>query len=340
MIKKRKINLKYNNCRLFLMVFTILLQILLQPFSLLSHNQKAYADDGNVPEIRIPPGSTGYVVSYLIEGTDKYVPTISSPLRFVDTYGDGVFDVETPDAPGYELVPNQNTKVTVEPERVSSIEIFYRKIVNYQISYVDQDTNQLLTELAENPILGQAGVGSYLNVNQPSVAGYELVANQPTSVLIRDVPMNEIMVYYKKQNIQAVVNYQIHYLVEGTFDKAPGVMPNPVVGSGLVGSELQLILPKIAGYLPVVGQSEKIILSADASKNIIYLYYRPQSTNIPQTSLPTPPNTSLGEIKLSPPNTGLGQESVLSRRWLVISATLAILNLLIFVRKPKKHRLR
>lgn len=341
MVGKRKNNLKHSRrYQLFLVIIIVLLQILLQPFHLLPQSQKAYADDGDVPEIRIPPGSTGYVVSYLIEGTDKYVPTISNPLRFVETYDDGIFEVETPNAVGYELVPNQNTKVKVLPGQVSSIDIFYRKIVDYQIRYVDQDTNQLLAGLAENPVFGQAGVGSYLNINLPLVTDYELVANQPTSVLIKDLPMNEITIYYKKRQLQTMAAYQIHYLVEGTADKAPGAIPNPVIGSGVVGSELRLVFPEVANYSPVPGQAEKIILSADASKNVVYLYYRPQVASNSQAPAPVPSDPSSEKSKINPPNTGFNKKASLNSQWLIGFVSVVMLVLSVFIKKPKKHRLR
>ena len=229
-----------------------------------------------------------YTIKYVIDGTNQSVPELTDVTGQAPV--DSTVNIPHPDLDNYQVVAGQPNSfmVKADPDQ-NVITVRYRhKGVGYKISYVDQDGN-LLTGLPTNPIVGSAPIDSSVTINHPTVAGYQIEPNQPTSLVIKaDANQNQVTVKYRRQApTPTQVGYQVTYLLQGTNQPVPGINPHQINGQGLPGTKITIVYPVLEQYKPVDGQPTELTLQANATNNQLTVYYRQK----PQQPTPNPDPT-------------------------------------------------
>ncbi|WP_372999536.1 InlB B-repeat-containing protein, partial [Lutispora sp.] len=103
----------------------------------------------------------------------------------------------------------------------------------YEVLYLLQETDEPIEGL--DPITGSAGVGATIEIPHPEIEGYQVVADQPTILVIsEDEEMNKVVVYYEVvEEVEEVAgNVNLTYEVGGitiTVTGDAGVIPEDTV---------------------------------------------------------------------------------------------------------------
>ena len=202
-----------------------------------------------------------YTIKYVIDGTNQPVPDLTD-ITDQAPVGSTV-NIPHPDLDNYQVVPGQPDSFVIKADPDQNIiTVRYRhKGVGYQISYVDQDGN-LLTGLPTNPIVGSAQIDSSVTINHPTVAGYQIEPNQPTSLVIKaDANQNKITIRYRK-----LVSYKISY-VDQDNNLIASIPNNPITGKKPLGETVNIDHPTVAGYQIEPNQPTSLVIKANANQN-------------------------------------------------------------------------
>ena len=80
--------------------------------------------------------------------------------------------------------------------------------------------------------------------------------------------------------------YTVNYYIEGTTEKVPGIVPNPVTGTGYVGQEIDIAHPELTtGYVVCDDQPTKLTVTNDGLATATVYYKVDQTQDEPE---PTP----------------------------------------------------
>ena len=255
-----------------------------QPTSLVI---KADANQNQVT-VKYRRQTVNYKISYVDQDGNLLTGLPTNPIVGSAPIDSSV-TIAHPTVAGYQIEPNQPTSLVIKADaNQNQVTIRYRKLVGYKISYVDQDNN-LIASIPNNPITGKKPLGETVTINHPTVAGYQIEPNQPTSLVIKaDANQNQVTVKYRRQApAPTQVGYQITYLLQGTNQPVPGINPHQINGQGLPGTKITIVYPVLEQYEPVDGQPTELTLQANATNNQLTVYYRQK----PQQPTPNPDPT-------------------------------------------------
>ena len=245
--------------------------------------------DQNIITVRYRHKGVGYKISYVDQDGNLLTGLPTNPITGSAPIGSSV-TIAHPTVAGYQIESNQPTSLVIKADaNQNQVTIKYRRqAVSYKISYVDQDNN-LITSIPNNPITGKKPLGETVTINHPTVAGYQIEPNQPTSLVIKaDANQNQVTVKYRRQApAPTQVGYQITYLLQGTNQPVPGINPHQINGQGLPGTKITIVYPVLEQYEPVNGQPTELTLQANATNNQLTVYYRQK----PQQPTPNPDPT-------------------------------------------------
>lgn len=255
-----------------------------------SHNGRLYVLENDQPVSVVVTEHTndvefkyrltqGYKVNYYLEGTTSPVPGID-PSSVFHEVSPGSHQVNLPTVPNYAPVPGQNTTVNVGPMEMKEINIYYRGMVGYTVSYYIQDnqgnqTTNPVPGINPSVVTGSGLPGTDIDITHPTASdNYVPVANQPTKATLQaDPSKNNFRIYYQKRQ----ANYTIKYVIDGTNQPVPGL--TNVTGQAPVDSTVNIPHPDLDNYQVVDGQPNSFVVKADSDQNIITVRYRRQDVN-------------------------------------------------------------
>ena len=228
----------------------------------------------NIITVRYRRQAVNYKISYVDQDGNLLTGLPTNPITGSAAIGSSV-TIAHPTVAGYQIEPSQPTSLVIKADaNQNQVTIRYRKLVGYKISYVDQDNN-LITSIPNNPITGKKPLGETVTIAHPTVAGYQIEPNQPTSLVIKaDANQNQVTIKYRRQ----AVNYKISY-VDQDGNLLTGLPTNPITGSAAIDSSVTIDHPTVAGYQIEPSQPTSLVIKADANQNQVTIKYRRQAVN-------------------------------------------------------------
>ena len=232
---------------------------------------KADANQNQVT-IKYRRQAVSYKISYVDQDGNLLTGLPTNPITGSAAIGSSV-TIAHPTVAGYQIEPSQPTSLVIKADaNQNQVTIRYRKLVNYKISYVDQDNN-LIASIPNNPITGKKPLGETVTIAHPTVAGYQIEPNQPTNLVIKaDANQNQVTIKYRRQ----AVSYKISY-VDQDGNLLTGLPTNPITGSAAIGSSVTINHPTVAGYQIEPNQPTNLVIKADANQNQVTVKYRRQA---------------------------------------------------------------
>ena len=234
-----------------------------------------------------------YTVNYYIEGTTEKVPGIvPNPVTGTGYVGQEI-DIAHPElTTGYVVCDDQPTKLTVTNDGLATATVYYKVDQTqddfaYTVNYYIEGTTEKVPGIVPNPVTGTGYVGQEIDIAHPELTtGYVVCDDQPTKLTVTNDGLATATVYYKVDQTQDDFAYTVNYYIEGTTEKVPGIVPNPVTGTGYVGQEIDIAHPELTtGYVVCDDQPTKLTVTNDGLATATVYYKVDQTQDEPE---PTP----------------------------------------------------
>ena len=230
----------------------------------------------------------GYTVNYYIKDTSMKVPGISpNPVTGSGYLGQKI-DVSHPSSDqGYKVCADQPTGLTVSANATNNVVNVYYEIdenqkFGYTVNYYIKDTSTKVPGINPNPVTGRGYLGQKIGVSHPrSDQGYVVCTDQPTGLTVSaNSADNVVNVYYEK----GMFTYEVHYYYENG-ETVEEKFDEEVRETAILESEIPFdstISKQYNGHTYAYdrfeaenynGENGKPIVTPDATKNIVRVYY-------------------------------------------------------------------
>lgn len=234
-----------------------------------------------------------YEVRYLEKGTDQVLHQPKTGQgKYLDKITEHAIDISN-----YDLV-DENTKVVklVDVDNPNVITFYYERhqpdrrtlIVNYLI----EGTDFKVPGINPNPYINrEVKMGSTVTIDHPDAGTFKVIPNQPTSVTIGEEKETVVNIYYNQDKgiIPKEMDYEIHYLIEGTNRPVLDTNGQPIPPTtGQFLKDIQVPINKEIGEYTLSELQEKYVqnghvtvkktdVNSETGKAVYKVYYRPKT---------------------------------------------------------------
>ena len=230
----------------------------------------------------------GYTVNYYIKGTSTKVPGIGpNPATGSGYLGENVLVSHPSSDQGYKVCADQPTGLTVSANATNNVVNVYYEIdenqkFGYTINYYIKGTSTKVPGINPNPVTGSGYLEQKIDVSHPrSDQGYVVCTDQPTGLTVSaNSADNVVNVYYEK----GMFTYEVHYYYENG-ETVEEKFDEEVRETAILESEIlfdSTISKQYNGHTYAYdrfeaenynGENGKPIVTPDATKNIVRVYY-------------------------------------------------------------------
>ena len=214
--------------------------------------------ENNVITFYYSINSYGYTVNYLEKGTDKVLAAAKTGTA---VYNQTVTETAVA-ITGYNLVGESSQSIVIDTEN-NVITFYYAKqTFSLTVAFIDKATGDRL--IADKKINNLA-YGEIIDVASlaADIAGYKYVESVPATITITSSG-NSVYIYYEK----AMIGYSVEYYYDNVLDSSKTENMTALYQSKIYSYE-----DKGAGYILGSVGNLPLTIGADASKNVIRVYY-------------------------------------------------------------------
>ena len=203
--------------------------------------------------------SYGYTVNYLEQGTDNVLATAKTGTA---NYNQTVTETAVA-ITGYNLIGADSQSIVIDTEN-NVINFFYAKINNLSltVAFIDKATGERLIadRKVNNLVYGETVKVASLAAD---IAGYKYVESVPAEITVTSSG-SSVYIYYEK----ATFGYTVEYYYDNVLDSSKTENM-----TALYQTKIYSYTDKGAGYILGSVGNLPLTVGADASKNVIRVYY-------------------------------------------------------------------
>ena len=203
--------------------------------------------------------SYGYTVNYLEKGTNKVLSTAKTgTANYNQTVTETAIAIT-----GYNLVGADSQSIVIDTEN-NVINFYYAKINNLSltVAFIDKSTGERLIadRKVNNLVYGETVKVASLAAD---ITGYKYVESVPAEITVTSSG-SSVYIYYEK----ATFSYTVEYYYDNVLDSSKTENMTALYQSKIYSYE-----DKGAGYILGSVGNLPLTIGADASKNVIRVYY-------------------------------------------------------------------
>ena len=214
--------------------------------------------ENNVITFYYTINSYGYTVNYLEKGTNNVLATAKTgTANYNQTVTETAIAIT-----GYNLVGSDSQSIVIDTEN-NVINFYYAKqTYSLTVAFIDKATGDRL--IADKKVNNLA-YGEIIEVSSlaADIAGYKYVESVPATITITSGG-NSVYIYYEK----AMIGYSVEYYYDNVLDSSKTENM-----TALYQTKIYSYTDKGAGYILGSVGNLPLTIGADASKNVIRVYY-------------------------------------------------------------------
>ena len=214
--------------------------------------------ENNVITFYYSINSYGYTVNYLEKGTDKVLATAKTgTANYNQTVTETALAIT-----GYNLVGSDSQSIVIDTENNVITFLYTKQTYSLTVAFIDKSTGDRL--IADKKVNNLA-YGEIIEVSSlaADIAGYKYVESVPATITITSGG-NSVYIYYEK----AMIGYSVEYYYDNVLDSSKTENM-----TALYQTKIYSYTDKGAGYILGSVGNLPLTIGADASKNVIRVYY-------------------------------------------------------------------